>query len=125
MIKEKEIKITEKKIKITDVLFLQIIYLIYSFAGIASKMASQCKLFSLRFFAFYSIEIFIMGLFAFLWQQIIKRFNLITAYSSKGVVIIWTLIWSAIIFKETIKVNNIFGALIVILGIMMVVRDDK
>lgn len=117
--------ICDKKFRIVDIIFLQVIYLLYSFAGIASKMASKYEFFSLRFFFFYSIELFIMVLFAFLWQKVIKQFSLITAYSSKGVVIIWTLIWSSVIFKETIKINNIIGALIVILGIMMVVRDDS
>lgn len=104
---------------------LHLSFLIFSFAGVASKKASSYPLLSTGFIEFYFIELFIIAVFAYLWQQIIKKFDLITAYSNKGVIIIWMLLWSVLFFKETIKWNNILGGIIVILGIIMVVKDDK
>lgn len=113
------------RINVKALILLQLVFMIYSFAGVASKKASEYNFLSPKFLGFYITELVIMMVYAYLWQQVIKKFDLITAYSSKGVVIIWTLIWSMLFFHEKIKINNIIGAIVVILGIMMVVKDGK
>lgn len=115
---------TEKKYKVMDYMFLQLVFFIYSISGIVSKKASQYNLLSKNFIEFYLIELFIIFIYAYLWQKVIKKFSIVTAYSSKGIVVIWMLIWSVLFFNETIKFNNIIGALIIIAGIGMVSLND-
>ena len=37
---------------------------------------------------------------------------------------IWTFIWAVLFFQETITVTNILGAAIIIMGIVLVFRDE-
>lgn len=80
-------------------------------------------MFSFNFIITYGISILILAVYAFFWQKIIKNFELTVAYSNKGAVILWTLLWSVIFYGESIKITNIVGAAIIIIGIM-VISDD-
>jgi drug/metabolite transporter (DMT)-like permease len=111
--------------KKNNFIFLQIIFVIYSFSGIVAKKASQYKLLSYDFSKWYFIELIIIIVYAYLWQQAIKKCNIVTAYAGKGVVIIWMLIWSVMFFNESIKLNSIIGAAIIIIGIGLVAIDGK
>lgn len=104
---------------------LHIILFVMSFSGICSKLASNEKLFSLKFVLFYSLVIVILGVYAVFWQQIIKHISLTTAFCNKAVGIVWGMIWGLIFFKETIKWNMVLGAIIVIFGVIVVVKSDE
>ncbi|MDF2673281.1 MAG: hypothetical protein K0R09_1546 [Clostridiales bacterium] len=111
--------------KTKDFINIQGVYFIYSIGTVASKKASQYPFLSREFLMFYMLELIIIFIYAYLWQVIIKRVDLITAYSSKGAVMFWTLIWSSVLFKEHIKLTNILGLIIITTGILLVIRDDK
>lgn len=104
---------------------LHIILFVMSFSGICSKLASNEKLFSLKFVLFYSLVIVILGVYAVFWQQIIKHISLTTAFCNKAVGIVWGMIWGLVFFKETIKWNMVLGAIIVIFGVIVVVKSDE
>ncbi len=104
---------------------LHIILFVMSFSGIYSKLASNEKLFSLKFVLFYSLVIVILGVYAVFWQQIIKHISLTTAFCNKAVGIVWGMIWGLVFFKETIKWNMVLGAIIVIFGVIVVVKSDE
>ena len=113
------------KTKLVDIVFLQLSILILSLAGIFAKKASAVGFLSVEFITYYCLIIFIMGVYAILWQQIIKKFELSVAYANKGTIIIWTFMWAVLFFQETITVNNILGAALVIAGIVLVFKDAK
>ncbi len=113
------------RIKLLDIIFLQASILLLSFTGVIAKKASVVNLLSVEFIIYYSLELFIIGLYAILWQQIIKKFEISVAYANKGALIIWTFIWATLFFHETITVNNILGAILVIIGIAVVFKDVK
>ncbi len=97
-------------------------FLIYSFVAICSKYASpQSTLFKICLFL--GLEIVFLGIYALVWQQVLRHFTLITAMASKGVVVILNLLWSILLFGEKINVYNIIGAGIIIFGIWMVSSD--
>ena len=98
-------------------------FIIYSLVTVCAKMASMHSFFSKEFIFYIAIEICFLGLYAILWQQILKYFDLVTAISSKGIVIIINILWAVIIFKEIITMFNIIGAMIIISGIWMVNSD--
>jgi len=108
-----------------DIVFLQFSIILLSLAGIFAKKASMVNFLSNKFVIYYSLEIFIIGIYAILWQQIIKKFELSLAYANKGVLIIWTFIWALLFFQETVTINNILGAILIIAGIVMVFKDEK
>ena len=111
--------------KIKSFIELHVLLIIYSLGGICSKFAGQSKFLSLRFFLFYGMVFLILAVYAIVWQQILKKLPLVTAYANKAVTVVWGLIWGMLIFKEKITINNIVGALIIIVGIYMVVKSDE
>jgi len=112
------------KKRIKNFLFLQSLFLYFSIISIFSKKASVYTLFSVKFFKMYLIVISMLIFYTFLWQLALKKFSLFVAYSSKGIVILWSFIWAVLFFQEKIKVNNIIGAIIVITGIILVSKDE-
>ncbi|SHK75516.1 transporter [Hespellia stercorisuis] len=113
-----------KQNKVKEVLILQSVILIYTLATVASKFASGYTFLSLPFIGFYGAEILILGVYAILWQQIIKKFDISIAYANRAFGIFWSLIWAVLFFKEAITWKNILGIVIVFLGIMVVNSDD-
>ena len=99
--------------------------LIYSLGCICSKLAGQYDFLSFWFIFFYGLVILNLGVYAIVWQQIIKKLPLNTAYSNKAVTIAWGILWGFLFFQETIKWNMILGAIIVVIGVIIVVRADE
>lgn len=113
-----------KNKRIIDYIFLILIYFIYSFVNLFAKYASNYKFLSINYMKYYSLEILILGFYAIIWQQIVKKFDLTIAYAWRGTVILWTFLWSIIFFNESITINNIIGSVIIVLGIVVVVKSE-
>ncbi len=113
----------KKKITIQSVLALQGIVAIYSLAGAAGKVASAYNFLSPGFILFYGMEILLLGLYAILWQQIIKRFDLSVAYANRAVALLWSMLWAVAFFHEKLTPANMLGILIVMAGTMVVNSD--
>lgn len=112
-----------KKELIRPLLLLHVIMLLYSISAICSKMAAGENLLSVRFIFLYGCVLFILFVYAILWQQVLKKMPLTTAYANKAVVIIWGLVWGSLFFGEEITVQKIIGSLIIIAGVGLVVTD--
>lgn len=104
---------------------LHIELLLFSLGGVCTKMASWYDFLSFWFIFFYGLVILNLGVYAIVWQQIIKKLPLNTAYSNKAITIVWGILWGFIFFREQITWNMIVGALIVIVGVVLVVRADE
>ena len=98
-------------------------YLIYSFAGVFAKLAAMSETVSM-FLVIISFQIFTLALYALAWQQILKKFTLITAMSCRGVVVILSLVWAFAIFDERVTIFNIVGSLIIVIGIYIVSSEE-
>lgn len=109
-----------KNNKLLYILFLQFSVIIYTMAGVCSKYASSFELLSVQFILAYVIEIVILGIYAVLWQQIIKNIDIFVAYANKGTSLLWSLLWAVILFKENITINNILGIIVVMIGVMLI-----
>lgn len=67
----------------------------------------------------------VMGLYAVLWQQILKRIELSLAYMFKGTSIVFVMLLAYILFGEQITWNNIIGAIIIISGIVLFAHSSE
>lgn len=105
------------------IIIVQGIIAIYTLAGVMGKIASQNEFLSLRFILFYCLEILILGVYAILWQQVIKRLDLSIAYANRAIALMWSLLWAVLFFQEVITVQNIIGGAIIIIGTMIVNYD--
>ena len=111
--------------KISKLISLNILLLVYSLSSVFSKLASQHEFLSFEFIFWYGLVVLLLGLYAVFWQQIIKHLPLNTAYANKAVVIVWGILWGALFFKETITWNMIVGSAVVIAGVVLVVLADE
>lgn len=114
----------KRKMSLKMILFLQMAVCIYTTSGIAAKFASGYDFFSVGFIFCYGIEIVILGVYALLWQQIIKRVDISVAYTNRSVAIFWSMLWSALIFHESITVHEMIGVLLIVAGTWMVNSDE-
>lgn len=111
--------------KVKDYAFLHILILLFSFSSVFSKLASGYDFLSFEFCLFYGLAILVLGVYAILWQQILKKFTLTTAFLNKAVTVIWGIVLGFLILGEGIKLNMIIGAAIVLIGVCIVVKDDE
>ena len=93
--------------------------LIYACTSIFTKMASRQEMLSWQYLWWIAGAVGVMGVYAFLWQQVIKRMALSTAYMFKGTSLIFVLLISALLFGEAITLNNVIGSAIIITGIVL------
>lgn len=116
---------TEKKDIIKYFIALHIELFVFSLGGVCSKMAAKQEFLSFWFVFWYALIILNLGVYAIVWQQIIKKIPLNTAYSNKAITIIWGMMWGKMIFGEAIKWTMLLGAAVVIFGVVLVVRADE
>ena len=100
-------------------ILLHILLLVYSFSGVLSKLASGENFLSIKFCLYYGGIIFLLGIYAIFWQQIIKRLDLTMAYANRAVAVVWGILWGFLLFSESITIGKIVGALLIIAGIVL------
>lgn len=94
-------------------------FAIYSCSGIFSKLASGQSFLSLPYIAFIAGTVFVLGVYAVLWQQIIKRMPVGDAYLFKGTGVVFGLFIAHFMFGEVITLNNVIGSAVIIAGITL------
>ena len=104
--------------KASEYFILVGIYFLYSCTSFFTKYASLQEFLSLPYLLGLAGTFAVMAVYALLWQQILKRIELTTAYMFKGTSLIFVLLFSALIFNETITVWNIVGASLIVGGIV-------
>lgn len=112
--------------KVKNVLLLQGVVIIYTISSVMSKLASSNKESVIKFLFFFGMEFVLLGIYAILWQQMIKRFELSVAYANRSMSVLWSIVWAVIFFHDTITVKNIVGVILVIAGTIIINTDvDK
>ena len=116
---------TGRKTSILPVILLHVLFCVYSFSTVLSKLAALEETMSIRFFVFYGGVLFLLGVYAIVWQQLIKKLPLVFAYANKAITIVWGIIWGALLFSERITSGKIIGAAVVIAGIIIFSLGEK
>jgi len=108
-----------------NILLLQAVVVIYTLSSVVAKFATGKELFSFSFFLFYGIEVAILGVYAILWQQMIKRFDLSVAYANRAMALLWSAIWAVVLFHENLTGKQLLGIAFVIIGTVIVNTDQS
>lgn len=102
--------------------------LLFSLTSVFSKCASvQLNRGGMKnpwVYLFLGLMVANCGVYAIVWQKVISKFSLSTAYANRSVYLIWSQIWAVLIFGENLSVKNIIGLLIVLVGVMVVQRYE-
>ena len=114
-----------EKVSWIKILLLQLVVGIYSVNTVIAKLVSGQKVFSPAFIGLLFLEVCVLGVYALLWQQLIKHFELSVAYANKAMGLIWSLIWSIVLFREGVKWNQLLGIVLVMIGIICMNGDEK
>ena len=107
------------KLRLVDYLTLYFDILIYSMSAVFAKFAAGQDSIMFSFF-FIGGEVLLLVIYAVIWQQVLKKFEMAVAVSSKGITVVWGMVWSVLIFHEIITIWNILGAIVIMTGIWMV-----
>lgn len=110
--------------KLKNIALLQGVIIIYTISSVMSKKASASSGDVLRFLFFFGMEFVILGIYALLWQQMIKRFELSVAYANRSMAVFWSMIWAVVFFHDKITVQNVIGVLLVIIGNIIINSDQ-
>ena len=114
-----------KNEKVKYYLFLFIGVFVYSIATIFLKFASNKSFLSKEYIFNILMALLFLGIYAIIWQQILKHIQLSVALSFKPVALILNLFWSIYIFNESYDVKVFIGILLIICGIFIMVRNDE
>ena len=101
------------------------INLLYACVSLFTKYTSQQEFLSWRYICGLAGAVCVMGIYAILWQLVLKRVELSLAYMFKGTSIVFVMLLAYWLFSEQITWNNIIGAMIIILGIVLYANDSK
>lgn len=97
--------------------------LLYACVTIFTKYASQHVFMSLRYIFGLCGAIGVMAVYAICWQQILRHIELSTAYMFKGTSLIFVMLFAFALFGEQITLNNIIGACVIIVGIVLYAKE--
>lgn len=118
----------KKKVHFFDIILLQMVVVIYSINTVIAKFVSDQPFLSFKFIMLYLLEFAVLGIYAIFWQQMIKRFELSIAYANKAMTLLWSLLWSVLIFRDSVTPAKVVGVLLVIAGTIILnseVVDEK
>ena len=110
----------KEKLRLKDILILQAVIVIYTLSSVMAKLASGQEPFSARFLFFYLMELVILGIYALLWQQMIKKFELSVAYTNRAMALLWSMLWAVVLFHDRVTMKNVIGVALVIVGTLIV-----
>lgn len=85
-----------------------------------SKQASASGDNAARFLFFFGLEFVLLALYALLWQQMIKRFDLSVAYANRSMAVVWSMVWAAVFFHDAITVKNVLGVALIVAGTILI-----
>lgn len=93
---------------------------VYSLTSVTSKVAASYPILSMPWVLYYMLGIVAMGIYAIIWQQVLKRISLITAYANRSITTFLGLVWGNLIFKENISARVLIGAIVIVVGVIIV-----
>lgn len=104
---------------------MYVAFFIYSLSGIFSKFASNQVFLSFQYNLYFVGIIVILGIYAILWQQVLKKIPLSVAMANKPVVLIFTTIWAVLFFHEKINVKFFLGITLIIIGLFIIGAENE
>lgn len=115
----------EKKSKIQNMILLEVAFFIYALSSLCSKTASSNSQSIWHTLFFYGLSLAMLGVYAIIWQQVLKKMELTKSFSNKGITIVWGILFGSIFFHETITIGMVIGSMFVIAGIILMMKEKE
>ena len=114
-----------KRNKLSTYLLLHLAVFVLSISTICAKFAASQEFMSFGFIALYAGVVGALGIYAIVWQQVLKKIPLTNAFVNKSATLVWSLIWGVSFFGEKVSISMIIGILIVFTGVFLVVSGAE
>ena len=98
---------------------------VYSLSSIFLKLASMQDFLSFKYICFLCCVFLCLGIYAVLWQQVLKRMELSIAMTNRPLTLCFNSLWAWLFFGELITIKTMMGLLLIILGMVLVVVSNK
>ena len=108
-----------------DIFLMYVSFFVYSLSSIFSKIASKQDFLSMKYILCFAVIILILGIYAVLWQQILKKIELSVAMANKPIVLVLTLIWAKLFFNEEISIKVLIGIFLIFSGIVIISLNHR
>jgi len=95
-------------------------FVLYSFCLVMASWAGRFSFISFSALWRYAVGFIILGIYAIVWQQILKYIPLTVAYACRSVTVLLGMLWSVVFFADTITMQMGIGATLVICGVVLV-----
>ena len=99
---------------------MYIAFFIYSLASVFSKLASQKEFLSTSYILCFGVIVIILGVYAILWQQVLKQVPLSFAMANKPVALVLSILWAFVLFDEVLAAKTIVGIAIILAGLAII-----
>ena len=106
-------------------LLMYLSFFIYSLSGIAIKIAGTYEFFSIKYLLLIAVSIGILGVYAILWQIILKNVDLSIAMANRSVIFVMALLWSVLLFKEQFTIKMLVGMISIFTGVLVLNYKGK
>ncbi len=63
--------------------------------------------------------IFVLGVYAVLWQQVLKKIELSVAMSHKPIVLVFGTLWAVCFFGESLSIKFFIGLALILTGLVV------
>ena len=114
----------KKKFDFKTYAVLHFILLLYSFVGVFMKKAFEQEFFSFWFLLFAGLAVLFLGIYALVWQQVLAHMSLTFAITNRPIRVIYSLIWSVLIFREKVTPLMVVGVFVILTGVIIGVSKD-
>ena len=104
-------------------LFLTFAVAVYSSAGFFSKIASRHVFLSFPYLLCLGGVVFVLGIYAILWQIALKKVPLNKAYLFRSLGVVYGLAIAYFVFHESITWGNLLGGGIVLGGLLVLMTE--
>lgn len=94
-------------------------FIVYSFTGIFTKLASQQEPMCIAYLGCFAGAIVVLGLYAILWQKVLSFMPLNKAFLCKSVTLILGLLVAHFVFSEVITLYNVIGTAFIFGGVIV------
>ena len=101
-------------------LLMNLSFFIYSLSSIFSKLAAKKEFLSISYILCFAGIILILGIYALLWQLILKKISLSVAMANKPIALVLSLLWAFLLFKESITPKIIAGIVLILAGVIVI-----
>ena len=89
------------------------------------KLGGRYPFMSPGYIAWFCLAVPILGFYAVCWQLILEKLPLTTAYLRRGFSYILIFVWATLIFHEAITWKQILGIMVITLGMVISISDEK